>query len=68
VRICKNCKYFRTPDDYALCGRDEKFTVDLVFGDQYPSNRYLCSSERELIGNEHCGEEGRFYEPKIKES
>ena len=64
MKLCIDCKHFRSPDNNSLCGRSEKFVADLVLGEEYPIGRMYCSKQRDSEGYDYCGPEGKFWEPK----
>lgn len=65
MKLCKDCKYFSYANPlskyYSTCMYNP--TIDVVHG----TPQYRCASAERLYTkefNEHCGEEGRFWEPK----
>jgi hypothetical protein len=58
LKICRNCKHYRTPQLIPICVR--KSETDLVSGVE---SGPFCRMERTSNSENDCGTSGRFYEP-----
>jgi len=70
MKLCIDCKHFYEEDDIAMCDIPQEQGVlahELIYGKNYTRWRdEPCHEHRrcDLKDCSHCGEQGRFWEPK----
>lgn len=74
MKFCKDCTHFKAGDYadtnlWAECIRlPPTVEVSLVTGEPRPGKPIYCATERGYLGDSHCGQTARFFQPKTVEA
>ena len=76
MNFCKNCEHYQVTREYKgllplkmtweICNRKEKIMSDVVTGVEQMKGKLNARAERTTNDPYHCGEVGRFFQPKRK--
>lgn len=73
AQLCKDCEHFRSefmlPLGLAKCAAPKNYKEDQVTGKStILTGAIFCGNNRDFDSEQYCGNEGRWFKPKIKKA